>query len=105
MRGGEEGLTWVGGLGRPAYGGCLAALRRDWRSVLRRYKGAGRFGVAGPGSIVHTVRQPGATGILRSRESLSGGQVLLGLSIGSGIIGAYRAKTDCAQPSVGGGNF
>src|SRR5260221_10063611 len=104
MRGGEEGLTGVGGLGRPVmvpacglYGAC--------RSMLRRYKGAGRFGVASPGSIVHTVRQPGAAGILRSRESLSGGQVLLGVSIGSGIIGAYRAKTDCAQPSVGGGNF
>src|SRR5712671_6555344 len=105
MRGGEEGLTWVGGLGRPVmvaarrlYGGtgatCCAATR-----------GAGRFGVASPGSIVHTVRQPGAAGILRSRERLSGGQVLLGVSIGSGIIGAYRAKTDCAQPSVGGGNF
>src|SRR5712675_1761776 len=104
MRGGEEGLTWVGGLGRPVmvaawrlYGrtgaACCAATREP------------AFGVARPRSIVHTVRQPGAPGILRSRERLSGGQVLLGVSIGSGIIGTYRAKTDCAQPSVGGGNF
>src|SRR5258706_1282210 len=104
MRDGEEGLRWVGASGGQLmvaawrlYGGtgaaCCAATREP------------AFGVASPGSIVHTVRQPGTAGILRSRERLSGGQVLLGVSIGSGIIGTYRAKTDCAQPSVGCGNF
>src|SRR6266403_4845257 len=105
MRGGEEGLTWVGGLGRPV----MVAARRLYGRAGAACCAATREPAASaelvPGSIVHTVRQPGATGILRSRESLSVGKVLLGVSIGSGIIGTYRAKTDCAQPSVGGGNF
>src|SRR5712671_1274794 len=57
---GRRRRTDVGGGPRKAsYGGCSAALRRDWRSMLRGYKGAS-LRRRKPGSIVHTVRQPGA---------------------------------------------
>src|SRR5882762_5157411 len=47
---GRRRRTDVGGGPRKAsYGGCSAALRQDWRSMLRGYKGAGRFGRASPG--------------------------------------------------------
>src|SRR5882762_9476424 len=47
---GRRRRTDVGGGPRKAsYGGCSAALRQDWRSMLRGYKGAGRFGGASPG--------------------------------------------------------